>query len=87
MVFIKKIIIILIITCPFLLNSQTDLEKSDFINNIYNEALSNGESYEWLEYLSNDIGHRLSGSVNAERAVNGEETNSLRSLIKFGFSL
>ena len=69
MVFIKKIIIILIITCPFLLNSQTDLEKSDFINNIYNEALSNGESYEWLEYLSNDIGHRLSGSVNAERAV------------------
>ena len=69
MVFIKKIIITLIITCPFLLNSQTDLEKSDFINNIYNEALSNGESYEWLEYLSNDIGHRLSGSVNAERAV------------------
>ena len=69
MVFIKKIIITLIITCPFLLYSQTDLEKSDFINNIYNEALSNGESYEWLEYLSNDIGHRLSGSVNAERAV------------------
>jgi len=69
MVFIKKIIIILIITCPFLLNSQTDLEKSNFINDIYNEALSNGESYEWLEHLSNDIGHRLSGSVNAERAV------------------
>ena len=69
MVFIKKIIITLIITCPFLLYSQTDLEKSDFINDIYNEALSNGESYEWLEYLSNDIGHRLSGSVNAERAV------------------
>ena len=69
MVFIKKIIITVIITCPFLLYSQTDLEKSDFINNIYNEALSNGESYEWLEYLSNDIGHRLSGSVNAERAV------------------
>ena len=68
MVFIK-IIIITIITCPFLLYSQTDVEKSDFINNIYNEALSNGESYEWLEYLSNDIGHRLSGSVNAERAV------------------
>ena len=32
-------------------------------------ALSNGKSYEWLEYLSNDIGHRLSGSVNAERAI------------------
>ncbi len=69
MVFIKKIIIIFIINCPLLLNSQTDVEKSDFINDIYNEALSNGQSYEWLEHLSNDIGHRLSGSVNAERAV------------------
>ena len=31
--------------------------------------MSNGKSYDWLEYLSNDIGHRLSGSVNAETAV------------------
>ena len=59
MVFIKKIIIIFIINCPLLLNSQTDVEKSDFINDIYNEALSNGQSYEWLEHLSNDIGLSL----------------------------
>lgn len=32
-------------------------------------ALSNGKSYEWLDYLSNQIGGRLSGSLNAERAV------------------
>jgi len=69
MSFIRKTSLILLISFPFFLNSQTDKEKSDFINDIYNEALSNGKSYDWLEYLSNDIGHRLSGSVNAETAV------------------
>jgi len=67
--FIKKILLIFLVSSPIFLNSQNDKDKSDFINDIYNEALSNGMSYEWLEYLSNDIGHRLSGSVNAERAV------------------
>ena len=46
--------------------SQTDAET---IKNIYNNSLSNGQSYEWLDYLSNQIGGRLSGSLNAERAV------------------
>ena len=67
--FIKKILLIFLVSSPIFLNSQNDKDKSDFINDIYNEALSNGMSYEWLEYLSNDIGHRLSGSVNAKRAV------------------
>ena len=72
--FIRQKLLILLIGFPIFLNSQIDKEKSDFINDIYNEALSNGKSYEWLEYLSNDIGHRLSGSVNAERAIKwGEE--------------
>lgn len=31
--------------------------------------MTNGKSYEWLDYLSNQIGGRLSGSLNAERAV------------------
>ncbi len=69
MSFSRNILLTLFISFPIFLNSQTDKDKSDFINDIYNEALSNGKSYEWLEYLSNDIGHRLSGSVNAERAV------------------
>ncbi len=74
MCFIRQTLLILLIGFPIFLNSQIDKEKSDFINDIYNEALSNGKSYEWLEYLSNDIGHRLSGSVNAERAIKwGEE--------------
>ncbi|MEC7879987.1 MAG: M20/M25/M40 family metallo-hydrolase, partial [Bacteroidota bacterium] len=66
----RKIAVILSINFYLLLYSQTDTEKSDFINDIYNEALSNGNSYEWLDYLSNEIGGRLSGSINAERAVN-----------------
>lgn len=39
------------------------------ISKIYNVALTNGKSYEWLDYLSNQIGGRLSGSLNADRAV------------------
>ena len=39
------------------------------ISKIYDVALTNGNSYEWLDYLSNQIGGRLSGSLNAERAV------------------
>ena len=39
------------------------------ISKIYDVALTNGKSYEWLDYLSNQIGGRLSGSLNADRAV------------------
>ena len=52
-----------------LINSQTTEENSVFIDKIYDEALSNGKSYEWLDYLSNQIGGRLSGSINYERSV------------------
>jgi len=46
--------------------SQTDAET---IKKIYDNSLSNGYSYEWLDHLSNEIGGRLSGSLNAELAV------------------
>ena len=39
------------------------------IRKIYNEALSNGKSYEWLRYLTKQIGPRLSGSTGAQKAV------------------
>ena len=42
---------------------------AETIKKIYDASLSNGKSYEWLDYLSNQIGGRLSGSLNAERAV------------------
>jgi carboxypeptidase Q len=46
--------------------AQTD---SAMIKKIYNEALSNGKSYSNLDYLSNKIGGRLSGSPQAQQAV------------------
>ena len=47
-------------------HSQTD---SAMIRKIYSEALSNGKSYSNLDYLSNKIGGRLSGSPQAQQAV------------------
>ena len=46
--------------------SQND---EQMIKKIFDSSLSNGKSYELLDYLSNEIGGRLSGSLNAERAV------------------
>lgn len=46
-----------------------DKEDEARIKSIYDTALTNGNSYEWLDYLSNKIGGRLSGSSNAEKAV------------------
>jgi len=62
------IILVLLLTFNSI-NSQTSQENSDFIDKIFDEALSNGKSYQWLDYLSNQIGGRLSGSINYERSV------------------
>lgn len=39
------------------------------LQSIYRTSLLEGQSYEWLDHLCNQIGGRLSGSLNAERAV------------------
>jgi len=62
----KRSLLLLGFLCTFQLFSQTDAEV---IKKIYNASLSNGQSYQWLDYLSNQIGSRLSGSLGAERAV------------------
>lgn len=49
-----------------IVSSQNDSEQ---LQKIYKTSLTNGKSYEWLSYLSNEIGGRLSGSLNAELAV------------------
>lgn len=61
----KKIFIILFLI-PTLISSQDDKEQ---LRKIYKTSLINGHSYDWLDYLSNEIGGRLSGSLNAELAV------------------
>ncbi|RYE16940.1 MAG: peptidase M28 family protein, partial [Sphingobacteriaceae bacterium] len=40
-----------------------------FLRKIYDEALVNGQPYQNLEYLCKKIGPRLSGSANAQKAV------------------
>ena len=42
---------------------------SSMIRSIYNEALGNGKSYEWLRQLTKQVGPRLSGSAGAQKAV------------------
>ncbi|MEW2921430.1 M20/M25/M40 family metallo-hydrolase [Muricauda sp. ANG21] len=66
---------LLLASTPFL--AQSDDEKQ--IRAIYDMALTDGKAYEWLNYLSNQIGGRLSGSVQAQEAVEytKEELESL----------
>lgn len=46
--------------------AQTDQEM---LQQIYKSALTQSTCYSWLDDLSNKIGHRLSGSIGAEKAV------------------
>ena len=62
----KNFILSTLLIIPFFVFSQTD-EK--VISEIYTNSLTNGQSYSWLEHLSNNIGSRLSGSLGAEKAV------------------
>ena len=49
------------------LNAQQAIEPT--LKKIYQTALLDGQTYPWLAHLSNQIGGRLSGSLNAQRAV------------------
>ena len=40
-----------------------------FLDKIYDRALTDSRCYDWLEHLSLKIGHRISGSLAAEKAV------------------
>ena len=62
----KNFILSTLLIIPFFVFSQTD-EK--VISEIYTNSLTNGQSYSWLDHLSNNIGSRLSGSLGAEKAV------------------
>lgn len=64
---IKKLSLVILIC---LVSAFAKAQKDSIqIKKIYNEALTNGHSYQWLDYLSNQIGSRLSGSLGAELAV------------------
>lgn len=63
--------LIVLFTHQIQLAAQTPEKDADaaFIRKIYDQALTDGRCYPWLEHLSLRIGHRLSGSVGAEKAV------------------
>lgn len=50
-------------------NKANFKEDSIFIRKIFDAALTKAECYENLEYLCKQIGHRISGSPQAEKAV------------------
>jgi hypothetical protein len=52
-------------------NNLSDKEKIDSTNikTLFNAALTDGKSYEWLRSLTKDVGGRLSGSPEAQKAV------------------
>ncbi len=64
--FMKKLILFFLGLISISTIAQTDAET---LKKIYDTSLTNGKSYAWLDYLSNEIGGRLSGSANAEKAV------------------
>jgi hypothetical protein len=63
----KSIVSVALILNSFFLFAQTNDEQT--IKAIYKSSLTNSKCYSWLDYLSNKIGARLSGSANAEKAV------------------
>ena len=69
----KKTIILFLCLGQFMVSQDPSIEQT--ISRIYTASLEQGASYQWLDHLSNQIGGRLSGSLNAERAVEwGKET-------------
>lgn len=49
--------------------SQNEAQDSIIIKKLYNTVLTEGKGYDWLDYIANEIGGRLSGSIEAEMAV------------------
>jgi len=60
-----------LLVASFFMTLQLSAQSSDadVIKTIYSTSLTDGKSYSWLDYLSNEIGSRLSGSLGAEKAV------------------
>jgi carboxypeptidase Q len=62
-----KLVLFVVLFLPLLGYSQN--KDSLFIKSIYNETLSKGKAYEDLRELCKDVGARLSGSSEAEMAI------------------
>ncbi|PHQ28624.1 M20/M25/M40 family metallo-hydrolase [Leeuwenhoekiella nanhaiensis] len=65
----KKLALFLVVFCGLTQVQAQTTKDSLQLRNFYDLSLLNGQSYQWLDALSNDIGARLSGSAGAEKAV------------------
>jgi carboxypeptidase Q len=65
----KKLLYLFVFLTTYVVFSQTDKQDSTQIKKFYNTSLLNGKSYQWLTYLTKEIGGRLSGSAHAQKAV------------------
>ena len=78
----KKMKIIITLLTFFLAFNVFSQNDEEMLKEIFNTSMNSSNSYELLDYLSNEIGGRLSGSLNAERAVKWGE----KELNNIGFS-
>lgn len=62
----RKISIVLFFVTVVSYGQKSDEQQ---LKTIYEAALTQGKGYDWLNYLSNQIGGRLSGSIQAQQAV------------------
>lgn len=76
----KKTFLLLLITLSFLDVAHGQSDEA-MLKKIFDEALTNGQSYQMLDYLSNEIGGRLSGSPEAAAAVEW----SRQEMVRLGF--
>lgn len=67
----KKLLWVVLLIAGQAIAQNDEMQKDDAqqLEKIYDTALSDGKAYDWLNYLSNQIGGRLSGSVQAQQAV------------------
>lgn len=71
--FMTRLILLLIIVIGLgthtIAQKNTNDEDALFIRKIYDQALTDGQAYPWLEHLTTSIGGRLAGSPQAAAAV------------------
>jgi carboxypeptidase Q len=65
-----RLILFCLLLLPGIAGAQLTIDSTAFlIRDIYRQSYTELKAYEWLTTLCKDIGHRLSGSEGAERAV------------------
>ena len=64
----RCLLILVIALGSLILNGQEDADAL-FIKKIHDRTLTDGECFDWLTHLSEEIGGRLAGSTQAEEAI------------------